>query len=109
MPHTPDTTRTLTKADIVEDIHAQVGFSKKEAADLVETVFDTMKQVLERGEKIKLSGFGNFVVRPKTARKGRNPQTAESIVITQRRVLTFKPSQVLKAALNGEIDGGSES
>lgn len=102
MPHTPDAIRTVTKADIIEAIHGQVGFSKKEAADLVETVFDTMKQVLERGEKIKLSGFGNFVVRGKTARQGRNPQTSESIVITERRVLTFKPSQVLKAALNGE-------
>ena len=67
---------------------------------LVETVFDTIKETLERGEKIKISGFGNFVVRDKNARVGRNPQTGEEITISARRVLTFKPSQVLKTALN---------
>ena len=66
----------------------------------VETVFDTIKETLERGEKIKISGFGNFVVRDKNARAGRNPQTGQEITISARRVLTFKPSQVLKNALN---------
>ena len=68
----------------------------------VETVFDTIKETLEKGEKIKISGFGNFVVRDKNARAGRNPQTGEEITISARRVLTFKPSQVLKNALNGQ-------
>lgn len=90
----------MTKADLVERIYENVGFSKKEASEIVETVFEEMKVALETGDKIKISGFGNFVVREKAARKGRNPQTNETIVISARRVLTFKPSQVLKAALN---------
>ncbi len=90
----------MTKADIVEAIYEKVGFSKKEAADLVEMVFETIKETLEQGEKIKISGFGNFVVRRKQPRVGRNPQTGEEITITDRRVLTFKPSAVLKEALN---------
>src|SRR5437016_6957686 len=95
--------RTMTKADIIENVYEKVGgFSKKEAAEIVETVFDTIKETLERGEKIKISGFGNFVVRDKNARIGRNPQTGKEITISARRVLTFKPSQVLKNALNGE-------
>jgi integration host factor subunit alpha len=95
--------RTMTKADIVDKVCEQVGgFSKKEAADLVDQVFDTMKAVLESGEKIKISGFGNFVVREKKPRPGRNPQTGQEITIDARRVLTFKPSNVLKDALNGE-------
>jgi integration host factor subunit alpha len=93
--------RTMTKADIIEQVYEKVGgYSKKEAADIVEAVFDTLKKTLEKGEKIKLSGFGNFVVRDKNARVGRNPQTGEEITISARRVLTFKPSQVLKSALN---------
>ncbi|HVH97350.1 MAG TPA: integration host factor subunit alpha [Enhygromyxa sp.] len=93
----------MTKADIVDKVCEQVGgFSKKEAADLVDQVFDTMKAVLESGEKIKISGFGNFVVREKKPRPGRNPQTGQEITIEARRVLTFKPSNVLKDALNGE-------
>lgn len=92
---------TMTKADIIEDVYERVGgFSKKEAADIVESVFDIIKKTLESGEKIKLSGFGNFVVRDKNSRIGRNPQTGDEITISARRVLTFKPSQVLKNALN---------
>lgn len=91
---------TMTKADIVEAIYEKIGFSKKESAEIVEMVFDTMKETLERGEKIKISGFGNFVVRAKRPRIGRNPQTGEEIEISARKVLTFRPSQVLKAALN---------
>jgi integration host factor subunit alpha len=94
---------SMTKADIVDRVCEQVGgFSKKEAADLVDQVFDTIKVVLEAGEKIKISGFGNFVVREKKPRPGRNPQTGQEITIEARRVLTFKPSNVLKTALNGE-------
>ncbi len=91
---------TMTKADIVETIYEKIGFSKKESADIVELVFDTIKETLEKGEKIKISGFGNFVVRSKRPRIGRNPQTGEEIEISARRVLTFRPSQVLKSALN---------
>ena len=92
----------MTKADIVEQIYEQVGFSKKESSELVEKVFETIKDTLSRGEKVKISGFGNFVVRPKNARKGRNPQTGQEILLDARRVLTFKPSLVLKNMLNGE-------
>ena len=90
----------MTKADIVETIYERVGFSKKESAELVETVFDVIKDALVGGEKVKFSGFGNFIVREKNARKGRNPQTGEEIQFEARRVLTFKPSLVLKNALN---------
>jgi integration host factor subunit alpha len=92
----------MTKADIVEHIYERVGFSKKESAELVERVFDIIKDTLARGEKVKISGFGNFVVREKNARKGRNPQTGEEIRLDARRVLTFKPSLVLKTVLNDE-------
>lgn len=93
--------RTMTKADIIERIYERVGgLSKKEASQIVETIFDLMKSTLEAGDKIKLSGFGNFVVRDKNSRIGRNPQTGNEITISARRVLTFKPSQVLKNTLN---------
>ena len=90
----------MTKADIVETIYERVGFSKKESAELVETVFEVIKDALVSGEKVKFSGFGNFVVREKNARKGRTPQTGEEIQLDARRVLTFKPSLVLKNILN---------
>ncbi|MBW2460901.1 MAG: integration host factor subunit alpha [Deltaproteobacteria bacterium] len=91
----------MTKAEIIDAVYEKVGgFSKKEAAEIVEAVFDTMKEVLADGEKIKISGFGNFVVRAKKERIGRNPQTGSPIPISARKVLTFKPSQVLKGALN---------
>jgi len=90
----------MTKADIIEGVYEKVGFSKKESAEIVELVFDTVKETLERGDKIKISGFGNFQVRQKKARVGRNPQTGKEIEISARRVLTFRPSQVLKSALN---------
>jgi integration host factor subunit alpha len=95
----------LTKADIVESIHTKLGFSKKEAADLVEMIFDQIKGTLSKSSKIKISGFGNFVVREKRSRTGRNPQTGESIKITARKVLTFRPSQVLRAEVNSSLEG----
>ena len=98
----------MTKAEIIETVYTKIGFSKKESSDIVEMVFDTLKQTLEKGEKIKISGFGNFVVRQKRPRIGRNPQTGEEIEISARRVLTFRPSQVLKTALNKNTEGGSE-
>ena len=87
---------SLTKADIVERVYKEAGFSKKEAADLVDLVFKVIKDTLSRGEKVKISGFGNFSIRDKATRVGRNPQTGDAMEISARRVLTFKPSQVLK-------------
>ncbi len=91
----------MTKAEIVQALYSRVGgFSKKESADMVDLVFEMMKETLGRGEKIKISGFGNFVLRDKRQRPGRNPQTGAPIKISERRVLTFKASQILKQALN---------
>ena len=87
---------SLTKADIVERVYKEAGFSKKEAADLVDLVFKVIKDTLARGEKVKISGFGNFSIRDKATRVGRNPQTGEAMEISARRVLTFKPSRVLR-------------
>lgn len=87
---------SLTKADIVERVYKEAGFSKKEASDMVDLVFKVIKDTLARGEKVKISGFGNFSIRDKSTRIGRNPQTGEAMEISARRVLTFKPSQVLK-------------
>jgi integration host factor subunit alpha len=91
----------MTKADIVEVVHNRTGFSKKESSEAVESILDILKEVLEDGEKIKLSGFGNFVIRKKEVRKGRNPKTGEEMEISARSVLTFKPSQKLKDHING--------
>lgn len=91
---------TMTKGDIVERIYEKVGFSKKEASDVVESIFEIIKHHLEQGEKVKISGFGNFVVNRKRPRKGRNPQTGDEITITGRRVLTFKSSHVLRKSMN---------
>jgi integration host factor subunit alpha len=97
----------MTKADLVESIYERVGFSKKESAEIVELVFEIIKQTLEQGEKIKIAGFGNFVVREKKSRRGRNPQTGQEIRISARKVLTFKPSQVLKNTLNEGLKGAA--
>jgi integration host factor subunit alpha len=91
----------MTKAEIVQALYSKVGgFSRKESAELVDLVFEMMKETLGRGEKLKVSGFGNFVLRDKRQRPGRNPQTGQPINISERRVLTFKASQILKLALN---------
>lgn len=95
----------MTKADIVDALYQKEGFSKKEAADLVEMVFDLLKNSLASGEKVKVSGFGNFVIREKRSRVGRNPQTGQSIEISARRVLTFRPSQVLRTQVNASLEG----
>lgn len=102
MPQQSISRSTMTKADIVERVYQKIGFSKKEASELVELVFGSLKDTLCKGDKVKISGFGNFVVRVKKERTGRNPQTGNQIRITARRVLTFRPSQVLKTMLNGE-------
>jgi len=90
----------MTKADIVQGIHDKLGFSKKDSSEIVESVFDIMKENLSRSETVKISGFGNFAVREKRARKGRNPQTGDELEIAARKVVTFKPSQVLRQNLN---------
>jgi integration host factor subunit alpha len=92
----------LTKADIVERIHNKVGYSKKEAGEVVDSIFELIKHHLEHGQKVKVSGFGNFVVHEKRPRKGRNPQTGEAITIRGRRVLGFKASPTLKKSMNPE-------
>ncbi|MBS1983710.1 MAG: integration host factor subunit alpha [Bdellovibrionales bacterium] len=102
---------TLTKVDIVERVSSRCGYSKLEAAELVEKVFEMLKDALGNGENVKISGFGNFVLRDKRSRKGRNPQTGEAMEISSRRVMSFKVSQVLKEAINsGKIpEGGMAS
>ena len=88
---------TLTKAELAELLFEQVGLNKREAKDMVETFFDEIRNALERGESVKLSGFGNFQLRDKPQRPGRNPKTGEEIPITARRVVTFHASQKLKS------------
>jgi integration host factor subunit alpha len=97
----------MTKADIVARIYDKVGFSKKEATDMVEASFEIIKSCLEKGERVKISGFGNFVINSKRARKGRNPQTGDDLIIDARKVLTFKPSQILKNAITNASHGTS--
>lgn len=94
----------MTKGDIAAVVHEKLdgAFSKKEVADLVDAVLDTVKDALQGGEAVKVSGFGKFVVRQKRDRVGRNPRTGEMLSIASRRVLTFKPSVMLKAALNAQ-------
>ena len=90
---------TMTKMDIVGIICEKMGFILKESTEIVDQVFEIMKETLERGEKIKISGFGNSVVRQKRPRKGRNPMTGDEIVISGPKVVTFKPSFGLRKAL----------
>ena len=86
----------MVKIDIVDKICEKVGFSNKEVAKIVETVFDMIKETLQREDKILISGFGNFVIRNKKARRGRNPQTGGDMEISARRILMFKPSKVFR-------------
>ena len=90
----------MTKADMVELVYERIGVSKREAATVVESIFDIIKESLERGENVKISGFGSFNLREKRPRRGRNPQTGEEITISARRVLSFKSSNVLRDQLN---------
>jgi integration host factor subunit alpha len=94
----------MTKADVLKTIYQKIGFELKESTEIVEQVFEIIKETLESGEKVKISGFGNFTKRQKRPRAGRNPQTGEEMVISARRVLTFKPSKVLRKALNSRSD-----
>ena len=86
----------LTKADIAEHLFEKLGMNKKDAKDIVEAFFEEIRSALEKGEQVKLSGFGNFDLRDKKERPGRNPKTGEDIPISARRVVTFRPGQKLK-------------
>lgn len=97
---------TLTKADLAEILFENVGLNKREAKDMVEAFFEEVRTALETGDSIKLSGFGNFELRTKSERPGRNPKTGEEIPITARRVVTFHASQKLKSRVE-EIFGGN--
>jgi len=98
----------VTKADITESIIEKAGFSRRDAAEIVDLVFETIKEALGRGDKIKIYGFGNFVTRQKKSRVGRNPQTGEPLHIAARRAVTFQCSELLKNALRDEPHGDAE-
>jgi len=87
----------MTKADLADKLYEKIGLPKKEATSIVETLFDSMKNILSEGESIKITGFGTFLVRKQGSRKGRNPKTGDELEIEQRRVVTFKPSLQFKA------------
>ena len=90
----------MTKADLVDKIHANTGLTKDGAFAYLETILETIKKSLETAENVKITGFGSFVVREKESRRGRNPLTGEPITITARKILTFKPSILLKNTIN---------
>ncbi len=95
----------LTKAEVAEHLCEKVGLSKRDAKDMVECFFEDIRETLESGEQVKLSGFGNFDIRVKSERPGRNPKTGEDIPISARRVVTFRPGQKLKSRVeSGNVD-----
>lgn len=95
----------LTKAEIAEHLYEKVGLSKRDAKELVEVFFEEIRETLESGDQVKLSGFGNFDLRVKSERPGRNPKTGEDIPISARKVVTFRPGQKLKSRVeNGNSD-----
>jgi integration host factor subunit alpha len=96
----------LTKADMAEYLFEELGLNKREAKEIVELFFEKIRAALEKGEQVKLSGFGNFDLREKRQRPGRNPKTGEEIPITARRVVTFRPGQKLKSRV--EAYAGSQ-
>lgn len=93
---------SLTKIDIIDSMYEKLGIPRKECIRIVESVFDIIKDDLEKGSGVMISGFGKWTVKAKKNRKGRNPQTGEALMIGARRVVTFKPSSVLRAAVNSE-------
>lgn len=96
------TSPTLTRAELGEEIHEQVGLSRSESVQMVETVLDAVSDALVRGENVKISSFGSFVLRDKNRRMGRNPKTGEEVPIEPRRVMTFRPSQIMRDKINGK-------
>ncbi|MFL0808977.1 MAG: integration host factor subunit alpha [Agarilytica sp.] len=107
MPDSDNNALSLTKADLAEKLYEELGFNKREAKELVELFFEEIRDSLETNEQVKLSGFGNFDLRDKKQRPGRNPKTGEEIPITARRVVTFRPGQKLKARV--EAYAGTQS
>jgi integration host factor subunit alpha len=99
---------TLTKADLADLLFERVGLNKREAKDMVETFFEEIRDALAKGDSVKLSGFGNFLLRDKPQRPGRNPKTGEAIPITARRVVTFHASQKLKLLVEGDERAAAE-
>ena len=99
--------KTRTRADLTEVLHRDIGLSRSESADMVNSVLDLVSDALVEGQNVKLSSFGTFIVRSKRQRIGRNPKTGEEVPITPRRVLVFRPSQMMKNIINGE-DPGTE-
>lgn len=97
---------TLTRADLTEAVHQQIGLTRQDCAGLVERTLELVAEALERGEVVKLSGFGVFQVRDKRARMGRNPKTGKPAAIDPRRVISFRASQVMKAHVEGALTGG---
>ena len=97
--------KTLTRMDLSEAVFREVGLSRNESADLVESILDHVSDALVRGETVKISSFGTFSVRSKTARIGRNPKTGEEVPITPRRVLSFRPSHLMKERVNSGATG----
>ncbi len=97
---------SLTKADIAESLFNEVGLNKREAKEFVDAYFETIRAALEDGENVKLSGFGNFQLREKNQRPGRNPKTGEEIPISARRVVTFRPGQKLRARVEAYVKSG---
>ena len=97
---------SLTKADIADQLFDEVGLNKREAKEFVDSFFEAIKSELEDGENVKLSGFGNFQLRDKNQRPGRNPKTGEEIPISARRVVTFRPGQKLRARVEAYVGSG---
>jgi len=97
---------SLTKADIADRLFDEVGLNKREAKEFVDAFFEAIKDALEGGENVKLSGFGNFQLRTKNQRPGRNPKTGEEIPISARRVVTFRPGQKLRARVEAYVGSG---
>ena len=93
----------LTKADIAEHLFTQLGMSKREAKDMVEAFFEEIRQALERGEQVKISGFGNFDLREKNQRPGRNPKTGATVHIPEKKVPHFKPGKELRERVNEQV------
>jgi integration host factor subunit alpha len=99
------TDKTITRAQLSEAVYQEVGLSRNESADLLEAVLDEISGALAKGEAVKISSFGSFSVRSKGQRIGRNPKTGEEVPITPRRVLVFRPSQLLKKKINDGMTG----
>ena len=99
-----DEKKTLTKQDMIEAVIERLGITKAEAGTLIEHIFDTLKAAMQTEDKVKISGFGYFIMREKKARVGRNPQTGATLEISARRVVTFHASEVLRAQVNGSSE-----